>query len=177
MAKFEIGQRVRITEKADCRARIGDQAGVVVALLGDKEPLFCVDFDASFAGGHDGGNQGQEGHCRWLRADEIATEGSAAKGAFKIGDKVFVIDIDADHFAEVGIVEHVDSSPVPYLVTFADESWSWLSADAIRLATSYEIEEAEDDPEDPDDDPQDDTRIEISVTVKIPPSVLMDFLR
>lgn len=83
-----------------------------------------------------------------------------------IGDKVTINSHDSDFDGETGTIEAVDGGG--YRVVFPDETWGWFDASEFHAA----------DPDDEEDDEtDDDTRIEISVTVKIPPSVLMDLLR
>lgn len=175
MAKFEIGQRVRL--KASCvhHGIVGQQDGHVVEL--HNRGHVGVEFDKRFVGGHDCAEQGKDGHCWYVSPHDLEALTEPESGepgtTFKIGDWVTVIT-DTAFLGDTGTIDRIEDGV--YRIVFPDEAWFWATDDSIRLATSDEIEDAydQDDSEDRDDP---DTRIEISVTVKIPPSVLMDLLR
>lgn len=169
MAKFKVGQRVRVKAGTVDANIVGCHAGRVIGYdlerYSEKAP--AVEFDKPFEFGHDAGGLGKDGYCWFCDEDNLIPIGTTTPSSSTIGDKVTINSHDSDFDGETGTIEAVDGGG--YRVVFPDETWGWLDASEFHAA----------DPDGPEDrdEPDDDTRIEISVTVKIPPSVLLDFLR
>lgn len=163
MAKFKVGQWVRAKAGTPTREFAGDRIGRV---LESDSDVPAVEFDRPLERGHSAGGQGKDGYCWFCDEDGLIPIDFPTPSSSTIGDKVTINSHDSDFDGETGTIEAVDGGG--YRVVFPDETWDWFDASEFHAA----------DPDDEEDDEtDDDTRIEISVTVKIPPSVLMDLFR